>query len=245
METSLDECHHLCINDSGCCQDCGIVIECLKMDGDYSGYHSKTSFNVDYTEILELNIPEEIKERAFQIATTFGTRSSRSIHHKQELFASVYRAYLECLREGRCEYPLSPKELAKTLGLKQKEVNTVMKSINGVSNKYFPICEGMEPVIVILSPTQFLEKICNFNGLESHYQKINDFATTILRFDSEKYILEQDPEKMALAIIKVYLDMKQIPFPKLGIKNGMSEGILKQKTREIINVVDKFGLKPT
>lgn len=238
------DCAHSYINSSGYCQDCGIYLECLKMEGNYTGFHSKNTINVDYNEILNLSIPDDIKERAHEIATTYGTRSSRSTHHKQEIFAAVYRAFLEKLRQGKCNYPLSPKELAATIGLKQKEINSVMKMINGVSNKHFPICDGMEPVIIILSPSQFLEKLCNNNGLESHLIKIQNFASTILRKDTEKYILEQDPEKMALAIIKVYLDMCEIPIPKLGLKNGVSEGILKQKTKEILKVVEKFDIQP-
>lgn len=231
---------------NGCCEDCGRHTVDSK-DGSYIDSNQSFTLKHQYTaapkvifedEIKALNIPEEVKALAIKIANSSVQKTHRNAVRRKQIFAYVYFAF------SQCNLSFSPKDVAKQLKLSNPEINRALQMVSGSSQVRIPLpVQNNVPMalpIVVISPKTYIQSVCIKNNISSEFEQIYKLAEYIMDNDTQEaaYLLEQNPEHVAIAIAKLYLDNKNIKTPQFAKINEISDLVLKNRLAELKEVIE-------
>jgi hypothetical protein len=224
---SDDECNHTEI-ENNCCLECGFIFE--KFHNSVRSYNKK---NINFEkELLNLNIPLEIKQWVIRKSALSKKKITRMSCRKQILFAYLYLAYLDL------KYiDFKPEYLITILNItKKNSVGISLKYVSGIASSLLP--QGNEDIItaslVIISPVIYIEEIMNKLDMLELKNVIILYCENLLKDNDLLY--EENPELMATAIVKYYLDSNNIKIVKYY-------QIFKKNQTVIKNIIKTFFTK--
>ena len=235
----MQTCSHTNVYD-GACNDCGMEVygtsngTHIEMNSKYSEHHSYIdAINIQPFEadLKNLNIPSEIKALVMELASRCPKETHRMGVRRQQLFAYIYLAYLQM------GFKFDPEKLREEMKMTQREVNMALRIISGTSSVDIPlptndIDETISAPVVVISPTVYIEDICELNSIKEHTSNIMELAKIIL--EKNKMLLEYNPRHIAISIVKYYININEINIPKFVKINGISDSILKQHLARIV-----------
>lgn len=235
-----------CVHENtvhGICTDCGLCLggasgeSYLDMDVDFTVTHQYSgSVHMTYFEkdLKPLPIPENVKALVIQMAQSNNQDVHRMGIRRQQLFSYIYLAYLQL---GQT---LDPEKLAEHLGMSQRDINLALRVVSATSSTNIPLPKQnntyMAAPIVVISPLNYIEEVCQQNGLQNHVSKVQYLAHRVLKASTS--LLEQKPKHVAIAIVKYYMDLNAYStVGNFAKDNGLSASTLKSKVAEVA-VVD-------
>lgn len=231
----MDNCNHDNIVD-GICEDCGLEFQSsfIDMSSSYSEYHSfmdTVTVQPFESDLKNLSIPQEVKNLVITLANSCSKDTHRMGVRRQQLFSYIYLAYLQL------GFKFDPEKIKDELKMNQREVNMALRIISGTSSVdiSLPIMEGGAPIsapVVVISPIIYLEELCKVNKVEEHTTKIIEMSKVLLK--KNRILYEFNPRHIAISLIKHYLNISSISYPKFAKFNGISDSILKQHVTRIM-----------
>jgi hypothetical protein len=234
-----------CVHENtvhGICVDCGLCLggasggSYLDMDVDFTQSHQYSgSVPMTYFEkdLKPLPIPDDVKALVIQMAQSNIQDVHRMGIRRQQLFSYIYLAYLQLGQR------LDPQRVAEHLGMNQRDINLALRVVSATSSTNIPLPKQnntyMAAPIVVISPLNYIEEVCQHNGLQNYVSEVQTLAHRILNASSS--LLEQKPKHVAVAIVKYYMDLNAYSIPSNFAKNnGLSPLTLKSKVAEVAAV---------
>jgi hypothetical protein len=240
VEIYQDICEHSNINENGLCLECGLEINGLS-NGSYFDTSSsdnnthvyKNTINFTYEKDLEnMNLPDIIKQEIIDLCgPNFGI--TRQKPRLRLLFSFAYKAYI------KNNIPFQPNKLAKIIGLDNSDINEAMKLVSGLSNT--KTNDSFSVPMCIISPMEFIEDI--IKTLENYYKNlkldVNEYKNLLeLALKHNKLLYENNPNVVAVGIIKYNLDLKKIKTPKFHEAVSLNPSSIKNMTKQISLILD-------
>ena len=238
----MQDCEHQTIYD-GVCNECGMEIygtstgTFIDMKSSYSEYHSYTEASIIQSfeaDLKTINIPDEVKNLVMNLASSCPRETHRMGVRRQQLFSYIYIAYLQL------GFKFDPDMIKKEMKMSQREVNMALRIISGTSSIDIPlpVSEDAEPLsapVVVISPSIYIEDVCKHNNLSDAVEDVSKMAKELL--DKNKMLFEYNPKHIAIAIVKHYMNTKNIATNKFSKNNGISDSILKHHLQRIVKIV--------
>lgn len=233
------ECEHENIIDS-VCNDCWMCIDVMCIDVKTVDPHfgiNKISNSPNFCKDLKnIDIPDDVKNLVYKIEALSEKKISRLNSRKLKLFAYCYLAYL------KLGYDFKPEELAQKLDIR-KNVREAIKIAAGIGNvglpmpevKLMPECESFLSKITIVSPIAYFDEYISKLSIQNKKSEIETYFVNLL--ENNKLLYEENPNFMAIAIIKYYCDNNGITlsnFSKLSLKHTYFNKCYK-KIEKLIN----------
>ncbi len=214
--------------DNGYCIFCGLQIQgdYLDMKETYTEQHNRgnvSNIGCFETDLMNLDLPVEIKELALQLAKTGSPGSYRREARKNLLFNYVYKAYI------KLNINVNPYELINMFDLSKQKVNEALRVVSGTSTKSQNSYSVVS--VVVISPIEFIKQ---YGEKLDCVNKIVDFALNAISKDKKEILITRNPQHMAIAFIMLYFSKKGEKFvpPKTISKN-----ILQKRMQDINSVI--------
>jgi hypothetical protein len=237
MGNNMEECVHENRLDD-ICIECGLCMRgtYVDMDMDFTQSHQYSgSVQTPYFEkdLKPLPIPEEVKALVIQMARSNNQDVHRMGIRRQQLFSYIYLAYLQ-LNQW-----LDPQKLAEDLGMTQRDINLALRVVSATSSTDIPLPKQnnsyMVVPIVVISPLNYIDEVCQKNGLQNQISEVRTLANRVLQASTS--LLEQKPKQVAVAIVKYYMDLNSYStVGNFAKENGMSQSTLKNKVAEVAGI---------
>lgn len=213
------DCEHLEIENNNCL-NCGYVFEY------FSNCKKKVNINKNINfekELCNLEIPLEIKQWVIRKSAISKRRITRMGCRKQILFAYLYLAYLDLKYEN-----FKPENLIKILGITKKNtIGIALKYVSGISAVLLP--QGNDDImtasLVIISPIIYIEEILQKLSKTEFLEEILKFCEENLK--NNELLYEENPEIMAISMVKYFLDLKKIKIVKYYTIFNKNQSIIK------------------
>ena len=214
------------------CRYCDLILESQLEQGydqprNYSMSGSKTSV-LDAVE----GVPEDIKSLARSNMIKKGENFVKKVRDdKKNTFKEIYLAY----QEKRAKDPsviFDPQNVATELCLSRKDISCCLKSLSGTSLKPSIHDDGTRNCsIIIIPPVDYIEGLCQKNGLSKYIQELEELTIYILR--KKKILWSSKPKHVACAIIKKFCDKNGIPAKSFGKMNNLADNALKKSIKDV------------
>jgi hypothetical protein len=238
----MQDCEHRDIYE-GVCNDCGMEVygtstgTFIDMKSSYSEYHSyvdNVSIQPFETDLKSIDIPDEVKNLVMSLASSCSRETHRMGVRRQQLFSYIYLAYLQL------GFNFDPERIRKEMKMSQREINMALRIISGTSSIDIPlpVSEHSEPLsapVVVISPIIYIDEVCATNNISQFKTEIIQLAKDIL--EKNKMLLEYNPKHISIAIVKHYMNLKNISVQKFSKINGISDSILKHHLQRINKIV--------
>ncbi len=238
MTEVYNNCDHDLHSDDNFCSKCGLELSMIKFD--YSNisdinchiHKNVKSFSFE-TELGQLDIPDEIKQRIIILSDT-SSSITRKTPRKKLLFCYAYIAYLQLGKS------FDPKKLGQIIGLKDSDYNDAISLASGLNSKPFSKCERVIVPMVIISPCDYIhdiiEEIQKIYGISLNENLIRDKLT--LALENNKLLYENNPKSVAIGMIKYQLELDNIKTPKFNVHVNMNSAVIK---KQIISIKEALG----
>ena len=226
----LDSCTHDDI-DNGYCLYCGIYTGEEYTGGCYEelgigGEKVKEVF--DYKEfIVGLELPDQVRIHAYEQVDALLPRTHvRLGRHLQTVYTIVYIAY------NAVGIPFNPRLLATKVGLEDKALRETVKLISeGIES------EGFQIPVSIITPNYFYDEILKGFGVDiddDKREKLEEFTRWV--FENDKTMSNDNPETLAIIIIKCFLD-----YIGMSYREDFNEAF--GKTRNYIKIQENIFIR--
>jgi len=195
-------CNHEII-ENNCCKECGCHFEKYG-ESSKRAYVIKKNINFE-KELSTLEIPSEIKQWVIRKSSLSKHQISRMGCRMQILFAYLYLAYIDLKYEN-----FKPEELGKILNISNKNIGIALKYVSGIGSSFLPQNDDdiMTASVIVISPLIYIESnLIKINKIE-YKSIIEDYCKKLL--NNNELLYEENPDLMAIAIIKNYFDKNNI-----------------------------------
>lgn len=207
IETTVDpmnECQHETLNVDGSCAICGMVCRRL-FSGDpsvanthtYTTTHAllKSTERTLLKDMEQLQIPDDVRQRADQIYQRLPINTRRGNKRKQLIYWCVFNAFLEL------GYKKNPQDVARIVGIRSGEITKANSAYSEIQTGYRSACRVVE-----FSPTHFIPQYCQELKLDENYtEQIVSFAGQLLK--QTPSLMEGTPQAIAAGLTMYYLTL--------------------------------------
>jgi len=236
MDVLKPECVHS-YGEDFFCMKCGVEL-LFKIDNhnmsDINHFINKSEKIFSFEKELEvLDIPDNVKQQII-ILSHNSNIITRKAPRKRLLYNYAYIAYLQL------DLKFDPKKLGDTIGLKDCDYNQAIGLISGANNKYFSNDDRIVVPMFIKSPCDYLKSIIDKLNDNIKFKIDIESLTEKLQkaLDSDKMLYENNPEYVAIAMIKYQLDLDGVKIPKFCTTLGISGVIVKKQIEAIKLALD-------
>lgn len=227
--STTDICNHETIED-GICILCGLTISESSIDNDseFSKHHQRTRYTsgINFDKDLEkLDLDRSIKSWVLEKISASPKSIYRMGTRSKVLYAYIYLAHLHL------GYTFKPNKIAKLLEIDRAGIDESLKIVSGISSHKLANDSFSVPVVVI-SPVNEVLSLCQEIEISNELsEEIVTFSKKII--SQNPILLEDDPRKIAIGIIRYVFETKSIPFVGYSKKMNVSSSIIK-KYRDLI-----------
>jgi len=221
------------IIENNYCSNCGCYFE--KYASAFKKNH-KIIKNINFEkELAMLEIPNEIKQWVIRKSSLSTHQISRMSCRSQILFAYIYLAYIDLKYEN-----FKPERISQTLKISNKNIGIGLKYVSGIASSLLPQNNNdiMTASVIIISPIIYIEE---------NLEKINkgEYSNIILKYTTEllktyEILYEENPELMAIAIIKYYFDINNIKIFKFHTFFSKTQASIKNCIKNNIEYMNKI-----
>lgn len=217
------ECEHIMGNNEYCdyCVLCGHAISTTFKEPTPTRLPPSKTVNFE-KELSVISIPSEIKQWVIRKSSLAKKQINRMGCRKQILFAYIYLAYLDL------EYlDFKPNKLIDILNISKKNVGLALKYASGISSLLLPQSEDdkLTSSLVVISPSIYIYEILEkINKLE-HFPNLKGTCDMLL--EKNELLYEENPELMALAIVKHYFDILNVKLYKYHSHFKKTQSVIK------------------
>jgi len=230
------DCPHSCI-DEGFCNECG---QAMNLTGSYLetssylGNHVTKSFkNTFENDLQAVILPIDIKEEIIKLSLNI-TNITRKNVRKRVLFSLAYTAYL------KLDKSFDPEQLAVVFNLTSNDYTAAIKLVAGIGSN---VNSGAAIIpIAIINPVTYFEHLLidlkNFANVTINEEDLRQIFNDIEKIEPTK-IFSYQPKHVAVAIIKFYLESKNISVNKFHTCFNMTTATIKKHVEIIKQILDK------
>lgn len=234
--SELEICSHDYIEDFVCTM-CGLTIESQQLEieaSDFSKSHirvrrQQTSLEKDLDKFgLDCELKSWILENLSRAPKSVCKIATRS----KILFAYAYLAHLHLKR------PCNPRDLASRMGLDRAAIDEAIKIASGISPQqaHNEKTGGLTAAVVILSPETSLETLCDEMRITSpHIDSLREIVKRAI--ENNPLILEEDPNKVAVGIIRYYYEINGVSFTSISGRLGYTTATTRKFSLMISNAI--------
>jgi hypothetical protein len=236
-----EECKHSIVHD-GACENCGLVIDGVNPicsnDNSFTTNHPRGHKYVSgyFKELDAFEIPNEVKSYVKKKIESSPHETHRSSIRRNILFAYILCGYI------KHKYEFDPYQLADKINFPRKNIRYALQLISGVSANPLPQNDNDRDVIsiIVFSPIKYIGAHLKTLGLEKIEPEVTEFASQVINID--RTILEENPVRSAIAIIKYFLGLHQFNYPKYYRIFNIEQATLKACSIKIEKAYGKLSL---
>ena len=236
MSDFFDSCLHETI-ENGSCTICGLSVESyLEVEeSDYSRQHQRPKALLETAiekDIYDLNLSQDILQWVLTRLATGSKNMYKKKARKNIIFSLIYMAHLHL---GK---PIDPESLSIQMKMDKKHIESSLTLVSGMNSKLTPCNqEGMSISLAVIPPSAFILDISQeLNIPDEHIQAIEQISKECIKLD--KLLLEENPRKVCIGIIKYYCSKHNINFCLGNLKTKMNSAEVR-KYRDMISEVYK------
>jgi len=223
--------------EEGFCNECG---QAMNISGSYLesssylGNHAtksiKNTFESDLQAVL---LPIDIKEEIINLSLSI-TNITRKNVRKRVLFSLAYTAYLKLNKS------FDPEQLALVFNLTSNDYTAAIKLVAGIGSN---VNSGAAIIpIAIINPVTYFENLLidlkTFSGVIINEEDLKYIFSEIEKIEPTK-IFSYQPKHVAVAIIKFYLDSKNISINKFHTCFNMTTATIKKHVEIIRQILER------
>lgn len=236
MSDSIETCIHDNI-ENGCCLSCGLSVNnYLEVDeSDYSRQHQRPKQSNNSAlerDINAMNLDQDILEwvsnRIYNTSKSMYKQATRN----NIIFGLIYMAHLHLGKS------FDPESLSIKMCMKKSDVEIALSLVSGMNPRVTPCNqEGMAIPLAVISPSTIIGAMCEeLNIPVQHTLLIEDISRVCIK--SNRLLLEENPRKVSIGIIKYYCDLHNIKFSATGLQNKITSSDIR-KYKDMITEVYK------
>jgi hypothetical protein len=233
MDYDDETCEHDCL-DGHVCVACGLTLENIQLtltDFDHSKHHLRfrnyrpKNFEKDLAALkLSDDILFWIHDKVAQAPKAIFKPETRV----KLIFAYVYLAHLHL---GK---PLDPWQLATMVGLSRGDIDDSLKIVSGISSwsTHNSQTGSLAAAVVVLTPEMCLESFGQQLDIpDLHLVEMKRLARLLI--ERNELLLDEDPKKMAIGILRYYYEFYALPFSQLSRQLGYTS-LITRKYAQIV-----------